>query len=113
MLISYLNVIMSQPGSNLARLAHHFQPAVLPFNTRELVETLEELKCVQLYKVVPDHLEEPCSLFSQPPELKQEPVNFLDKAEEIIVEPLADCMLKLANYVTHKSKLFDCPCHVE
>ena len=107
-LISVMNHIMTNPGSKLDKIANFFQPAIAPFHTRELVEILENIECVELKKL--SQIEIP-SLFSKPAEQKLVKVDLLDEACDIIVVPTTDAMIKLAMNTNHTTKIFDCPCH--
>ena len=111
MVISLLNHTMSNPGSKLAKIADHFQPALQPFHTRELAEMLLDLKCVKLQKLPKP--EEKCSLFSKPKISETQNADILDEATDIIVEPVTDAMLKLATFINHPTKHLVCPCHTE
>ena len=82
MVISLLNHIMTNPGSKLAKIADHFQPALQPYHTRELAEMLLDLKCVKLQKL-PKPAEK-CSLFSKPEIRDTQNADILDEAIDII-----------------------------
>ena len=105
--------IMSFPGISVSKIAEHFQPAIQPFHTRELVEYLCQLKGVTMKKFA----QKPnVSLFSKPMDENKEMIEatILDEPEDIFVDVTTDGLIRVANYVGKTiSKVFQCPCHDE
>ena len=109
-LISVLNYVQANPGARMDRIAQHFQPALQPMHTRELLEFLAILNAVKLRRL---DLGKKCSLFSQPEALSEvdEVADILDEQDHIFVEPHCDALLKVAMATNHVTKIFECPCH--
>ena len=105
--------IMTYPGLSVAKIAEHFQPAIQPFHTRELVEYLCQLKGVTM-KTFPKKTK--VTLFSKPLDDSEEMIDatILDDPDDIFVEITTDGLIRVANYVGKTiSKVFQCPCHDE
>jgi len=46
-----LSHILQKPGCSIYDLAERFHPALQPFHTRELVEILTKIECLELYSI--------------------------------------------------------------
>lgn len=110
---SILAYIMQRPGLSLAEVGNHFSPALLPFYTRELIEILEELGCVQLQTLV--KIGDEGLLFGAPQQLRLQPASKLDEAAAIVVEAVADAIVRLGTFIGDKQYQMDfvghCSCH--
>ena len=101
---------------NLAMLfsSFRFAPAIQPYQTRELVEILQEMGCLKLLKVV----KQKCSLFQKSPPLDKagllEKATMLDEATDVVVEPCVDAIVILGQFIGEKqytADIYQCPCH--
>ena len=110
---SVFSHIMSYPGIKLSDIAKHFQPALQPFHTRELVEYLCQIQGVTLKKFV----RKPCvTVFSKIEETPEDMIeaNILDDPEDIFVDVTSDGLIRVSNYVGSSTcRIFECPCHNE
>ena len=91
-----------------------FAPAIQPYQTRELVEILQEMGCLKLLKVV----KQKCSLFQKSPPLDKagllEKATMLDEATDVVVEPCVDAIVILGQFIGEKqytADIYQCPCH--
>jgi len=107
-----LGYVMQKPGQPLSNTADRFAPAIQPYHTRELLEILQEMRCLDLVKIS----KPTCSLFKRKsvPVHDTAPATMLDDAGDIIVEPTVDAIVILGQFIGEKqysSDIYQCPCH--
>ena len=110
---SVFSHIMSYPGIKLSDVAKHFQPALQPFHTRELVEYLCQIQGVTMKKFV---RKPKVTVFSKIEETPEDMIdaNILDDPEDIFVDVTSDGLIRVSNYVGSSTcRIFECPCHNE
>ena len=109
--------ILSYPGVKLSGIAKHFQPALQPFHTRELVEYLCQLQGVTMKKFAKPKVV--VTLFSkvdeEVPKDDMIDATILDDPEDIYVDVTSDGLIRVSAYVGCGTacKVFECPCHNE
>ena len=107
---------MQRPGLRISAICERFGPALPPQHCRELVELLEEIKCVQLQKFSNEGPK--CGLFtnSNISELKLiNEVNIIDSNNSVIVEPNVNAIAILGQFIGERryevADIYQCPCH--
>lgn len=109
--------VLSYPGIKLSGIAKHFQPALQPFHTRELVEYLCQLQGVTMKKFAKQKVV--VTLFSkvdeEVPKDDMIDATILDDPEDIFVDVTSDGLIRVSAYVGCGTacKIFECPCHNE
>ena len=107
---------MQSPGLMISAICERFGPALQPQDCRELVELLQEIKCVELQKFVNTGAK--CGLFTQSTindmNLTSD-VTILDENSEIIVEPNVNAVAILGQFIGERryevADIYQCPCH--
>ncbi|XP_076298615.1 general transcription factor 3C polypeptide 1 isoform X2 [Lasioglossum baleicum] len=99
MLGAVLLYCLTHPGVALSKIQNRFLPALQPCHTRELVEILMKLEC--LNKII---FEKPrVTLFSKPSRLETKIINNdWNVEEDIYLEPTAGAMLKFSIFLSTK-----------
>ena len=112
MLGAVLGCVMQKPGQVLTRVTQKFAPAIQPFQTRELIEILQEMGCLKMLKL--QKPEKKCSLFHKPELATISEATLLDDSDDIIVEPSVDGVVILGQFIGDKQyscDIYQCPCH--
>ena len=111
-----LGYIMQRPGLLISAICERFGPALPPQHCRELVELLEEIKCVQLQKFIAAGPR--CGLFTNTniSELKlANEVTLIDSNNSVIVEPNVNAIAILGQFIGERryevADIYQCPCH--
>ena len=111
-----LGYIMQRPGLLISAICERFGPALPPQHCRELVELLEEIKCVQLQKFIRSGPK--CGLFTSTniSELKlTNEVTIIDSNKSVIVEPNVNAIAILGQFIGERryevADIYQCPCH--
>jgi len=111
-----LGYIMQRPGLLISSICERFGPALPPQHCRELVELLEEIKCVQLQKFIREG--PTCGLFTNTniSELKlTNEVTLIDPNNSVIVEPNVNAIAILGQFIGERryevADIYQCPCH--
>lgn len=102
MLGAVLSYCLLHPGLTMAKVQSRFVPALQPFHTRELVEILIKLSCLES-----KHLKKTrVTLFSRPPTIQ---INNLtadtigwSAEDEIVLEPAVDAIVKFSIFLSTK-----------
>uniref|UniRef100_A0A6V7I8R1 Uncharacterized protein n=1 Tax=Bracon brevicornis TaxID=1563983 RepID=A0A6V7I8R1_9HYME len=103
MLGSILGHCVSHPGIALLKVQERFIPALQPYHTRELVEILAQLGCLDI-KVLQKG---PANLFTNSINIKlNDPIKRNGKTEyenEIILEPAPGAMVRFCSFIRHSN----------
>ncbi|CAL7934994.1 unnamed protein product [Xylocopa violacea] len=99
MLGSVLSYCLTHPGIALTKIQNRFVPPLQPCHTRELVEILVKLGCLEKVILKKPHV----TLFSKPTQVKPKITNN-DWAieEDIFLEPTSGAMLKFGIFLSTK-----------
>ncbi|XP_031843956.1 general transcription factor 3C polypeptide 1 isoform X2 [Nomia melanderi] len=99
MLGAVLSYCLTHPGIALTKVQTRFLPALQPCHTRELVEILVKLECLE--RII---LKKPrVTLFSKPSPIEPKTVNNdWNTEEEIFLEPATGAMLKFGIFLSTK-----------
>ncbi|XP_072745802.1 general transcription factor 3C polypeptide 1 [Anoplolepis gracilipes] len=102
MLGAVLSYCLLHPGLTMAKVQSRFVPALQPFHTRELVEILTKLGCLESKHLKKTHV----TLFSRPPTIQ---INNLtadtigwSAEDEIVLEPAVDAIIKFSIFLSTK-----------
>ncbi|XP_076636938.1 general transcription factor 3C polypeptide 1 [Colletes latitarsis] len=99
MLGAVLLYCLTHPGIALTKVQNRFVPALQPCHTRELVEMLEKLKCLEKIILKKSHV----NLFSKPSPVEPKITNNdWVVEEEIFLEPMNGAMLKFGVFLSTK-----------
>ena len=111
-----LGYIMQRPGLLVSSICERFAPALQPQHCRELVEILEEIRCVKLQKFM--NKSPKCGLFtsSNVSDVKlSNNVTITDENEIVIVEPNVNAIAILGQFIGERryeeADIYQCPCH--
>ena len=112
-----LGYIMQRPGLVVSSICERFTPALQPQHCRELVELLEEIKCVQLQKFLnkPRKMSGLFSKSSVDDLMLSNNVTMLDGNDVVIVEPNVNAIAILGQFIGERrydvADIYQCPCH--
>lgn len=112
-----LGYIMQRPGLVVSAICERFTPALQPQHCRELVELLEEIKCVHLQKFANTKDRQLCGLFTKTSvdELTFSNVTMMDGNDVVIVEPNVNAIAILGQFIGERrydvADIYQCPCH--
>ncbi|XP_076161731.1 general transcription factor 3C polypeptide 1 isoform X2 [Ptiloglossa arizonensis] len=99
MLGAVLSYCLTHPGIALTKVQSRFVPALQPYHTRELVEMLEKLKCLERIILKKSRV----NLFSKPSPVEPKITNTDWVVEEdIFLEPANGAMLKFGIFLSTK-----------
>nr|XP_050861343.1 general transcription factor 3C polypeptide 1 [Vespula vulgaris] len=98
MLGAVLTYCLTHPGVILAKVQNRFSPALQPFHTRELVEILVKLGCLEKKLLKKQHV----TLFSKPAPVKPKTDEEWANEEEIFIEPLMGAIIKFSIFLSTK-----------
>ncbi|KAK2581360.1 hypothetical protein KPH14_008126 [Odynerus spinipes] len=98
MLGAVLTYCLTHPGVTLAKVQSRFVPALQPFHTRELVEILVKLGCLETKFFKKQHV----TLFSKPAPVKPKTDDEWVTEEEIFIEPLIGAIIKFSIFLSTK-----------
>ena len=111
-----LGYIMQRPGLLVSSICERFAPALQPQHCRELVEILEEIRCVELQKFT--NKSPKCGLFtsSKISDVKlSNNVTITDENDIVIVEPNVNAIAILGQFIGERryeeADIYQCPCH--
>ncbi|XP_045025411.1 general transcription factor 3C polypeptide 1 isoform X2 [Daphnia magna] len=107
-----LSHVLLKPGSNMGQLAERFHPALQPFQTRELLELLEKIGCVEFYGI---RKTGKAGLFAARTTLEIVPLDRFARDQDIYVDPKSEAILRLGEFIGEKKYEKDyipkCSCH--
>ncbi|EFX77102.1 hypothetical protein DAPPUDRAFT_321692 [Daphnia pulex] len=107
-----LSHVLLKPGSNIGQLAERFHPALQPFQTRELVEILEKIGCVEFYGIKKTGKAGP---FAARTTLEIVALDRFARDQDIYVDPKTEAILRLGEFIGDKKYEKDyipkCSCH--
>ena len=110
--------VMQNPGKPVREISQKFYPALIPTQVRELLEILEEIKCLECFKMTKKSVSlfHDDSTFSDPIVGNLNTNLYLADENEILVDPAVDAVIKLGQFIGDKQYTQDfmpqCPCHV-
>ena len=107
---------MQKPGLLVSAVCERFGPALQPQHCRELVEMLEEIKCVELQKLI--NVGPKCGLFTNSNISNVKLTNIvtiIDENDIVIVEPSVNAIAILGQFIGERryevADIYQCPCH--
>lgn len=103
MMGAILSYCIKHPGVMLNKIQNRFIPALQPFHTRELVEILIELGCLNVRVLKPQRV----TLFSIPTDIKFSGNPGLAQEEELVIEPEIGATLRFGTYLSNKTYISD------
>ncbi|XP_015188892.1 PREDICTED: general transcription factor 3C polypeptide 1 [Polistes dominula] len=98
MLGAVLTYCLTHPGVTLVKVQNRFSPALQPFHTRELIEILIKLGCLEKKILIKQHV----TLFSKPAPVKPKTDEEWVSEEEIFIEPLMGAIIKFGIFLSTK-----------
>ncbi|XP_014614359.1 PREDICTED: general transcription factor 3C polypeptide 1 [Polistes canadensis] len=98
MLGAVLTYCLTHPGVTLVKVQNRFSPVLQPFHTRELIEILIKLGCLEKKILIKQHV----TLFSKPAPVKPKTDEEWVSEEEIFIEPLMGAIIKFSIFLSTK-----------